>query len=171
MVWTFFFLSTFHAHMWISAKPHYWTCWQKKKNWNCKHRFVLHLQVLTFFFLSAFHSFLKFSVAFFSATKRVAVNFLGEELGNAMVDGFILKDIVSKHFAGEQLFGLRKCWIPFGKKGRHLKPWCLLCFYLHLSVHNTKLFAIEQRHSGTGAGRLVDLDSFKNARALKNLQN
>ena len=97
MVWTFFFFQLF-MHIYVDFSKATLLDLLAKKKLNCKHRFVLHLQVLTFFFLSAFHSFLKFNVAFFSATKRIAVNFLDEELGNAMVDGFILKDNVSKHF-------------------------------------------------------------------------
>ena len=49
--------------------------------------------------------FLKFHVAFFSTTARISVNFLDEELENAMADGFILNDMLSKHF-GKQMFGL-----------------------------------------------------------------
>ena len=49
--------------------------------------------------------FLKFNVAFFSTTARISVKFLDEELENAMADGFILNDMLSKHF-GKQMFGL-----------------------------------------------------------------
>ena len=47
--------------------------------------------------------FLKFNVAFFSTTARISVKFLDEELENAMADGFLLSDMLSKHFGKHML--------------------------------------------------------------------